>query len=126
MNFADGLVFLCSSLLDCFRSPRPPCSGSQGRGCAYLRQGRPAHGRLGRSLLRHPPVRQAPAQDHVQGVAGGLQRIRSGMFSDLQLEDTSYTNGFFLQREKINPIYGISAEGYEGKGFVQSPPAEKQ
>jgi cytochrome c oxidase subunit 4 len=48
------------------------------------------------------------------------------MFSDLQLEDTSYTNGFSLQREKINPIYGISAEGYEGKGFVQSPPAEKQ
>jgi cytochrome c oxidase subunit 4 len=29
------------------------------------------------------------------------------------------------QREKINPLYGISSEGYEGKGFVQSPPAEK-
>lgn len=29
------------------------------------------------------------------------------------------------QREKINPIYGISAEGYQGPGFVQSPPAEK-
>jgi cytochrome c oxidase subunit 4 len=27
--------------------------------------------------------------------------------------------------EKINPIHGISKEGYEGKGFVQSPPAEK-
>ncbi|GES64712.1 cytochrome c oxidase polypeptide 5, mitochondrial [Aspergillus terreus] len=32
----------------------------------------------------------------------------------------------YALREKINPIYGISAEGYEGKGFVQSPPAEKQ
>ncbi|KAL4928746.1 cytochrome c oxidase subunit IV family protein [Aspergillus undulatus] len=31
----------------------------------------------------------------------------------------------YALREKINPIYGISAEGYEGKGFVQSPPAEK-
>jgi cytochrome c oxidase subunit 4 len=29
------------------------------------------------------------------------------------------------QRENINPLYGISSEGYEGKGFVQSPPAEK-
>ncbi|KAI9374149.1 cytochrome c oxidase subunit IV-domain-containing protein [Aspergillus egyptiacus] len=31
----------------------------------------------------------------------------------------------YALREKINPIHGISAEGYEGKGFVQSPPAEK-
>ncbi|KAL2828569.1 cytochrome c oxidase subunit IV-domain-containing protein [Aspergillus pseudoustus] len=31
----------------------------------------------------------------------------------------------YALREKINPIYGISSEGYEGKGFVQSPPAEK-
>ncbi|PIG87554.1 cytochrome c oxidase subunit V [Aspergillus arachidicola] len=31
----------------------------------------------------------------------------------------------YAKAEKINPIYGISAEGYEGKGFVQSPPAEK-
>ena len=30
-----------------------------------------------------------------------------------------------LQRERTNPIYGISSEGYEGKGFVQSPPGEK-
>lgn len=34
---------------------------------------------------------------------------------------------YFLpqQSEKINPIHGISKEGYEGKGFVQSPPLEK-
>jgi cytochrome c oxidase subunit 4 len=31
----------------------------------------------------------------------------------------------YALREKINPLYGISSEGYEGKGFVQSPPAEK-
>ncbi|KAJ5457700.1 hypothetical protein N7475_009088 [Penicillium sp. IBT 31633x] len=31
----------------------------------------------------------------------------------------------YALREKINPIHGISKEGYEGKGFVQSPPAEK-
>ncbi|KAL2865714.1 cytochrome c oxidase subunit IV family protein [Aspergillus lucknowensis] len=31
----------------------------------------------------------------------------------------------YALREKINPIYGISSEGYEGQGFVQSPPAEK-
>lgn len=30
------------------------------------------------------------------------------------------------QQERINPIHGISKEGYEGKGFVQSPPAEKE
>lgn len=29
------------------------------------------------------------------------------------------------QSEKINPIHGISKEGYEGKGFVQSAPADK-
>ncbi|KAL4734189.1 cytochrome c oxidase subunit IV-domain-containing protein [Aspergillus similis] len=34
------------------------------------------------------------------------------------------TNEYAL-REKINPIYGISSQGYEGKGFVQSPPADK-
>ncbi|KAJ5653776.1 Cytochrome c oxidase polypeptide 5 [Penicillium odoratum] len=27
--------------------------------------------------------------------------------------------------EKMNPIHGISKPGYEGKGFVQSAPAEK-
>ncbi|KAJ5107306.1 Cytochrome c oxidase polypeptide 5 [Penicillium angulare] len=27
--------------------------------------------------------------------------------------------------EKMNPIHGISKPGYEGKGFVQSPPLEK-
>jgi cytochrome c oxidase subunit 4 len=26
----------------------------------------------------------------------------------------------------MNPIHGISKPGYEGKGFVQSPPLEKQ
>lgn len=31
----------------------------------------------------------------------------------------------FLQAEKINPIHGVSAEHYQGEGFVQSPPAEK-
>lgn len=38
------------------------------------------------------------------------------------------TYSFFLplQAEKMNPIHGISKPGYEGKGFVQSPPLEKQ
>ncbi|PLB49047.1 cytochrome c oxidase, subunit IV/COX5b [Aspergillus steynii IBT 23096] len=31
----------------------------------------------------------------------------------------------YALKEKINPIYGISAEGYQGPGFVQSPPLEK-
>lgn len=31
-----------------------------------------------------------------------------------------------LQSENMNPIHGISKPGYEGKGFVQSPPLEKQ
>ncbi|EAL91550.1 cytochrome c oxidase subunit IV family protein [Aspergillus fumigatus Af293] len=31
----------------------------------------------------------------------------------------------YAKREKINPLYGVSSEGYEGKGFIQSPPAEK-
>ncbi|CAL5870530.1 uncharacterized protein PFLUO_LOCUS4769 [Penicillium psychrofluorescens] len=31
----------------------------------------------------------------------------------------------YALNEKINPIHGVSAEGYEGKGFVQSPSAEK-
>lgn len=29
------------------------------------------------------------------------------------------------QRERLNPLHGISSEGYSGKGFVQSGPAEK-
>lgn len=32
---------------------------------------------------------------------------------------------FLLQKMKSNPIYGISSEGYTGKGAVQSPPAKK-
>ena len=31
-----------------------------------------------------------------------------------------------LQSEKSNPIYGISSEGYKGKGAVQSKPAKAQ
>ncbi|CAG8094115.1 unnamed protein product [Penicillium salamii] len=31
----------------------------------------------------------------------------------------------YALRENMNPIHGISKPGYEGKGFVQSPPAEK-
>ena len=29
------------------------------------------------------------------------------------------------QKEKLDPITGISSEGYSGKGFVQSAPAGK-
>ncbi|ODM17819.1 Cytochrome c oxidase polypeptide 5, mitochondrial [Aspergillus cristatus] len=32
----------------------------------------------------------------------------------------------YARQERINPIHGISKEGYEGKGFIQSPPAEKE
>ncbi|KAL2010795.1 hypothetical protein VTN00DRAFT_3513 [Thermoascus crustaceus] len=31
----------------------------------------------------------------------------------------------YAKREKIEPITGISSEGYSGKGYVQSPPAQK-
>ena len=30
------------------------------------------------------------------------------------------------QEEGMNPIYGISSEGYSGKGYVQSKPAKSQ
>jgi hypothetical protein len=30
-----------------------------------------------------------------------------------------------LQKEKSNPIYGISSEGYSGPGYVQSKPEKK-
>lgn len=31
-----------------------------------------------------------------------------------------------LQEEGANPIYGISSEGYSGKGYVQSKSAKAQ
>lgn len=31
-----------------------------------------------------------------------------------------------LQSERVNPIYGISSEGYKGKGHVQSKSAKSQ
>ncbi|KAL1997645.1 hypothetical protein VTN02DRAFT_1208 [Thermoascus thermophilus] len=31
----------------------------------------------------------------------------------------------YAKREKIEPLTGISSEGYSGKGYVQSPPAQK-
>ncbi|RMJ27441.1 cytochrome C oxidase [Aspergillus sp. HF37] len=31
----------------------------------------------------------------------------------------------YAKRERMNPLHGISSEGYSGKGFVQSGPAEK-
>ncbi|KAH8434037.1 Cytochrome c oxidase subunit 5B, mitochondrial [Aspergillus melleus] len=70
-------------------------------------------------------------------MAGGQQRVRSGTSCpiDLLLHQTDIATPHPRraiandpspqQREKINPIYGISAQGYEGPGFVQSPPAEK-
>ncbi|EAS30797.3 cytochrome c oxidase subunit IV [Coccidioides immitis RS] len=35
------------------------------------------------------------------------------------------TNEYAL-KEKLEPITGISSAGYQGKGFIQSPPASKQ
>jgi len=32
----------------------------------------------------------------------------------------------YLKKERINPIYGISSEGYKGKGYVQSKSAKAQ
>lgn len=32
----------------------------------------------------------------------------------------------FQQKERVNPIYGISSEGYKGKGYVQSKSAKAQ
>jgi len=32
----------------------------------------------------------------------------------------------YLKSERVNPIYGISSEGYQGKGFVQSKSAKAQ
>ncbi|KAI1932381.1 Cytochrome c oxidase subunit 5B, mitochondrial [Ophidiomyces ophidiicola] len=32
----------------------------------------------------------------------------------------------YARKEKMEPITGISSQGYEGKGFVQSQPADKQ
>jgi len=114
------------SLLDCFRSSRPPCPAPQGRGSQDLLQGRPARCGFLCCLLRYPPVRQAPAPDDDQGVPGGVQRIRQGMHPAhlSTLHGWDKTNN--KQQERINPIHGISKEGYEGKGFVQSPPAEKE
>lgn len=34
------------------------------------------------------------------------------------------TKRFYLQKEKIEPITGISSPNYEGQGYVQSPPAK--
>ena len=31
-----------------------------------------------------------------------------------------------LQSQKVNPMYGISSEGYEGPGYVQSKSAKAQ
>ncbi|KAK5938142.1 Cytochrome c oxidase subunit 5B, mitochondrial [Knufia obscura] len=32
----------------------------------------------------------------------------------------------YLKEEQVNPIYGISSEGYKGKGYVQSKSAKAQ
>lgn len=57
-------------------------------------------------------------------MAGGHQRISPGKFPRVHTEDSRKTNNF--QGERINPIYGISSEGYQGKGFVQSKSAKAQ
>ena len=62
-----------SSLLDCFRSSRSPGPASQGRGLEDFLQGGPAHRCLRPRLLHYSRFRSPPAQDHVQGVARGLQ-----------------------------------------------------
>lgn len=67
------------SLLDRIRSSRSPRRDPQGRGLEDPFQGDPAHRRVRGHLLRHPLDGQAATQDHEQGVAGGLQRVRLGM-----------------------------------------------
>ncbi|EDN09792.1 predicted protein [Histoplasma mississippiense (nom. inval.)] len=32
----------------------------------------------------------------------------------------------YAKREKMDPITGISSEGYSGKGHIQSAPAKKE
>lgn len=56
-------------------------------------------------------------------MAGSHQRVPQGKFAT----DPSkhyHTNNH--QEEGVNPIYGISSEGYSGKGFVQSKSAKAQ
>jgi hypothetical protein len=60
-RWSEFLLTRDSSLLDCFRSSRPPCGSSQGRGHADLLEGHSADPGLLRRLLRDPSVRQAPA-----------------------------------------------------------------
>lgn len=48
-----------------------------------------------------------------------------GIFQALAISIDRLLTPLSLQSEKINPIHGISAEHYQGEGFVQSPPAEK-
>lgn len=68
----------------------------------------------------------------VRLLSAAMELILLVFFSGILLHPCSvelgpgFANIFLhLQSEKMNPIHGISKPGYEGKGFVQSPPAEK-
>ena len=48
----------------------------------------------------------------------------SGYVSLLMIFVTNNTNYRYIQGQNVEPISGLSSEGYKGKGMVQSKPAK--
>lgn len=90
--------------------------------CFPLRRLR--HARFFRHIRAHSVLRATAASDNDEGVAGGVERIHEGpyylFFATNDMADA------FLQSQNLNPITGISSEGYQGKGMVQSKTAKEQ
>ena len=127
------------SILDSIRSARPARAPAPGRELADLQGGVPVGGRVRRRLRHHPLLRARPAQNHEPRMAGDDQRVSQGVslpFLSLrpvssvgprkvkeQYEEAGPDIGTCTtQRENMEPITGISSEGYKGKGAIQSPP----
>lgn len=114
------------SLLHRLRSPRPPRSPPSRR----AEEGLGLHCRrclpLFRHLRYHARLRQAPSCHHDQGVARGYQRVPQGASAHIgSLLENRSTNTYITntQAQKSDPLTGLTSEGYNGKGHVQSPSA---
>jgi hypothetical protein len=114
------------SVLDCIWSPWPSKRARTGRKLVHLQGRHDWLGRLGGHLCHHKTFRAWTPEVNDQGVAGKIERVHEGRPTVHLSVLSVQTIDNLSQSQNMNPISGISSEGYEGKGMVQSKTAKEQ
>ena len=128
-SYYTSNTVLKNSLLDSFRPSWSPRSPSAWRELVCVQIDNDRHWYLLHCLFGHSVTSTTAAKDDERPVSRDDQRISKGTLSSQAClrHQSAYlklhrANGDFRQSQKVEPISGISSEGYRGKGMVQSKP----